>query len=63
MKQLIGYVIAGSINQKQDIMSLVDPVIYFNLADAHQNKQDHEIILQITIDYPQNGEGGFQKNV
>ena len=61
MQELTGYVIAGSINQKLDTMSLVDPVVYFNLADAQANRHGGEIILQIIIHYPQNGQGGLQK--
>lgn len=57
MQELKGYVIAQSIDPEKDTLGLVDPIVYFNLADAMQQAQPHENILQVIIPFPQDGKG------
>lgn len=52
MRELQGYIIVESVNQKEDVFYLASGLVFFNRADAEQKRSGDEVLLKVKIELP-----------
>lgn len=52
--------VATKADPDNDLLTLAEPMVYFNLADAKEKQVEGSQVLAIIVPFPQRGDGTYE---